>query len=102
MTSEQRDFLRKQIDAQMRERLESARMAKEQAKTQALEHQTIEGAVFAARASIPDDVDVVTGGGERIGEDHRRDALREARDEARLRARRRLQKVCDQGLQTRA
>ena len=103
MTSEQRDFLRKQIDAQMRERLERARSAKEQARTQALEHQRIEGAaVSAARASIPDDVDVVMGGGERIGEDHRRDALREARDEARLRARRRLQKVCDQGLQTRA
>ena len=33
MTSEQRDFLRKQIDARMRERLESARSARVEART---------------------------------------------------------------------
>ena len=35
MTSEQRDFLRQQIDAQVRERLERARSAKAQARAQA-------------------------------------------------------------------
>ena len=75
MTSEQRDFLRKQIDAQMRERVERARSAKEQAKMAALERQRIEEAASADR--LPDDVDVevVTVGGEGIGEDHRREAL---------------------------
>ena len=93
MTSEQRDFLRKQIDAQMRERVERARNAKEQAKTAALERRLGEAVASADR---PDDVDVevVTVGG--LGEDQRR----AARDEARLMARRRLQAVCDEGLQT--
>ena len=101
MTSEQRDFLRKQIDARTRERVERARSAKEQAKMAALERQTLAGAVAAAdRAVLPHDVDfeVVTVGGEGTGDDHRRKAL--SRDEARVRARRRLQKVCDEGLQT--
>ncbi len=39
MTYEQRDFLRKQIDAQVRERLESARSAKAQATAQARTHE---------------------------------------------------------------
>ncbi len=39
MTSEQRDFLRKQIDAQMRERLERARSAKAQSRAQARTHE---------------------------------------------------------------
>ena len=51
MTSEQRDFLRKQIDAQMRERVERARNAKEQAKTAALERRLEETV-----GSLPDDV----------------------------------------------
>ena len=99
MTPEQRDFLRKQIDAQMRERLERDRSAKEQAKTEALERQTLREAVASAdRPVVPndEDVEVVTVGGEGFGEDHRR----ETRNEARLRARQRLQKVCDEGLQT--
>jgi hypothetical protein len=94
MTSEQRDFLRKAIDAQMRERVERGRNAKAEAKQAALERPRLEEAV----ASLPDDVDVevVTVGGEGVGEDHRR----EAPSEARRMARRRLQKVCDEGLQT--
>ncbi len=39
MTYEQRDFLRKQIDAQMRERLERARSAKAQARAQGRTHE---------------------------------------------------------------
>jgi hypothetical protein len=97
MTREQRDFLRKQIDAQMRERVERARSAKEQAQMAAPKRPRLEEAGSTDR--LPDDVDVevVTVGGEGIGEDHRREALR---DEARRMARRRLQKVCDEGLQT--
>ena len=56
MTSEQRDFLRKQIDAQMRERLGRARSAKEQARTEALERHRHEEAVASAdRACLLDD-----------------------------------------------
>ena len=98
MTSEQRDFLRNQIDAQMRERVERARSAKEQAKMAALERQMLEEAASADR--LPDDVDVEVVGGEGLGEDHRREALREAREAARRSARRRLQKVFDEGHQT--
>ena len=39
MTHEQRDFLRKRIDAQVRERLERARSAKAQARAQARAHE---------------------------------------------------------------
>ena len=48
MTREQRDFLRKQIDTQMRERVERARSAKAQAKTEALERPRLEEAVASA------------------------------------------------------
>jgi hypothetical protein len=101
MTREQRDFLRRQIDARMRERLERARSARAEARTEALE-----AVAPADRGGLPDDVrvDVVTVGGERRGDDRRRKTPREARDEAReearLRSRRRLQKVCDEGRQT--
>ena len=89
MTSEQRELLRKAIDAQMRERVERGRNAKAQAKQADLERPRLEEAV----ASLPDDVDVevVTVGAEGVGEDHRREALSEARM-----ARRRLQKVRDE------
>jgi hypothetical protein len=97
MTSEQRDFLRKQIDVQMRERVERARSAKEQAKMAALGRQRLEEAASADRLYDDVDVEVVTVGGEGMGEDHRREDLRE---EARRLARRRLQKICDEGLQT--
>jgi len=103
MTREQRDFLRKQIDARMRERLERALNAKAQAKANALERQRLEEDVASAdRAGVSDDVDVdvvIVGDGGR-GESHRREALSEAREAARRRARRRLQTICDEGLQT--
>ncbi len=63
----------------------------------ALERQTLEEAFLPDRLSNDVDVEVVTVGGEGIGEDRRREALR---DEARRMARRRLQRVCDEGLQT--
>jgi len=97
MTSEQRDFLRRRIDAQMRERVERARSAKAQAKMAALSRQRLEEAVSTDRLSDDVDVEVDTVGGKGMGEDHRREDLR---DEARRLARRRLQKVCDEGLQT--
>ena len=65
MTSEQRDFLRNQIDAQMRERVERARSAKEQAKMAALERQMLEEAASADR--LPDDVDVEIVGAKGLG-----------------------------------
>jgi len=103
MTREQRDFLRKQIDARMRERLERALNAKARAKADALERQRLEEAVASADpADVTDDVDVevVVVGDQRRGETHRPEALSDAREEARRRTRRRLQKVCDEGLQT--
>jgi len=102
MTREQRDFLRKQIDARMRERLERALNAKAQAKADALERQRLEEAVASANpAGVPDDVDVeaVMVGDQRRSENHR-EALSEDREEARRRARRRLREVFDEGLQT--
>ena len=52
MTREQRDFLRKQIDAQMRERMERAKSERAQARTHEAHPRLEQSASLAARAEV--------------------------------------------------